>query len=540
MRRSFPLYARILLWFFLNLVLLAAIFAVLLRAQFQFRFDRMIHGGAVYRLGAVSHLVSTEMAETEPEDWGRILAKFGDAYGVEFFLFSRGNQLAGEAVEVPDDVAERLNRRSGPGRRGGRDGRRDDGRSRERPASPEPGSAPPEENGSGEAPPAPGPQQEESVSRREREPGGRDRRSGPFQPMIRTSQPRAYWLFSLVRLPEVEGEFPPWATLLVRSESLSAGGLFIDFTPLIATGIGAVALSLLLWLPLVRGITRSVAHMTRASRKIAEGQFDVRVPAKRGDELGELGLAINQMATRLGTLVGGQKRFLGDVAHELCSPLARLRMALGILEQRAQPELAKGIATASDNAQQMADLVNELLSFSRASLGAPTVQPQPVPLQALVEDTVSREAVQGVEIRRVVEGETVALGDPDLLRRALGNVLRNSVRYAGECGPIRIHAGRNGDEVEVRVVDSGPGVPEEELGMIFDPFYRLDTSRDSDTGGAGLGLTIVKTCVETCGGRVSAHNREGQGLEIVMALKAADRPDKEDAEGGRQREEEPG
>jgi two-component system sensor histidine kinase CpxA len=231
------------------------------------------------------------------------------------------------------------------------------------------------------------------------------------------------------------------------------------------------------------------------------------------------------MATRLGALVGGQKRFLGDVAHELCSPLARLRVALGILEQRAGPEQMPYVASASGKAQQMADLVNELLSFSKASLGPSVVQPRPVSVQGLVEDTVAREAVQGCEIRQVVEGDLTVLGDPDLLRRALANLVRNAIRYAGDYGPIRVHARQAGDRAEIRVADSGPGVPAEELALIFDPFYRLDASRDPGTGGAGLGLTIVRTCVEACRGTVSARNREPQGLEVLVTLPSAPGPE---------------
>ena len=123
--------------------------------------------------------------------------------------------------------------------------------------------------------------------------------------------------------------------LVVRSNTISAGGLIFDPKPWLALGFGVVVFSLLFWLPLVRGITRTIGRMMQTTRQIADGRFDVRVNLRRRDELGALGESIDQMAARLDGLVAGQKRFLGDIAHELCSPLARLQMALGILEQRA-------------------------------------------------------------------------------------------------------------------------------------------------------------------------------------------------------------
>ena len=114
---------------------------------------------------------------------------------------------------------------------------------------------------------------------------------------------------------------------------MSAGGLFFDYKPWVAVGLGAVLFSAVLWAPLVRGITRSIAQMTHTTRQIAEGRFDARTREGRRDELGLLGQSINRMAARLAGFVTGQKRFLGDIAHELCSPLARIQVALGILEK---------------------------------------------------------------------------------------------------------------------------------------------------------------------------------------------------------------
>jgi two-component system, OmpR family, sensor histidine kinase CpxA len=278
-----------------------------------------------------------------------------------------------------------------------------------------------------------------------------------------------------------------------------------------------VALSALLWFPLVRGINRSIAQMTQATRQIAEGRFETRVAEGRRDELGDLGRAVNQMAERLAGLVAGQKRFLGDVAHELCSPLAKLRVSLGILDQRAGQEHKDYVARAEEEAAHIAGLVNELLSFSKASLAAPPAQLRPVIVRDAVEKAIRREVPDEMQIKLEIPDEMAVRADAELLTRALANLLRNAVRYAGEAGPITVAARREQDTVQIMVADCGPGVPASDLPRLFDPFYRADASRDRATGGVGLGLAIVKTCIESCGGAVACRNLE-PGLEVTIRL----------------------
>ena len=446
MPRRFPLSAKIVLWFLLNLLLLAVLFIALLRAQFHPGPDWLLSRSANDRIDALSDIIVSELSQEPPAQWDATLNRFDSGYQnkVRFLAFDgRGQRLAGKAVELPDDVRHRLMEPRGP------------------------------------APHGPPPFAE-----------GAD-------------------------LPRAEP-----LMLVIVSDSLGAGGLFFDVGPWIAFALAVLLLSVLLWFPLVRGINRSIAQMTAATRQIAAGRFDARVDERRRDELGALGQAINQMAARLAGLVAGQKRFLGDVAHELCSPLARLRVSLGILDQRADGVQKPYVASAEDEAAHIAELVNELLSFSRASLAASAAPLRAVNLLQVVEKIAGREAAGQALVRIEVPPELTAMADPELLARALANLLRNAVRYAGQAGAIFISAQRQGDEVRVAVSDCGPGVPAGELERIFDPFYRVDASRDRATGGVGLGLAIVKTCVEACGGTVACHNREPSGLEAVIRLRA--------------------
>lgn len=471
MPRRFPLYAKILCWFFLNLVLLFGVFYLMFRAQFRLGLDWLLSD----RIEAVDDEITSELSDEPESQWDSTLQHFSDDYHrrVRFFAFGGdGTLLAGDSIQLPLEVREQFGRRRGPPRGD----------------VPEPMRGPP--------PIAP------ELPRR----------------FIHTANPSLYWVVQrrMVRRPEQERPGP--LVIVAESGSFSGGGLFFEVKPWLGMGTVAVVFSVLLWLPLVRDLNRSIAQLTAAANRIAEGRFDVRVDHHRRDELGALGQAINQMAARLNDLVTGQKRFLGDVAHELCSPLAKLRIALGILEQQAAKDQKPYVTGAEEEAAHMAGLVNELLSFSKASLTKSIIQPRPVPVREIAERAIHREAPPAGQVLLEIAADLQVMADPELLCRALSNLLRNAVRYAGAAGPITLAAQREGNIILLTVSDCGPGVPANELARIFDPFYRIDTSRDRATGGAGLGLAIVKTCIESCGGTVTGRNREPSGLEVMIRL----------------------
>lgn len=460
MNLRFPLYAKILLWFFLNLAALGFAFYVFFHSQVQLGLNWLIMGQAGSRLGAVSQVIASELNDATGRDqWDAILKRFSDSYRVSFSLFQPdGRQVAGEPVDLPRRVANVLTEQRRP-------------------------------------------------------PPGKER-AGEVSPrfMERVTDPVRYWVG--ISLPvKNEGRL----TLLAVSDSISGGGLFLDFTPWVIIGVGALMFSVLLWLPLVRGITRSIGQMTGATEQIAAGNFEIRVNDRRRDELGRLGQAINRMSGRLAGFVTGQKRFLGDVAHELCTPLARIQMSLGILEQRADEKQRSAVEDVREEVQQMSQLVNELLSFSKAGLQEREIQLKPVSLLELAQQVVAREAANSEQVSVQVAGDLQVMAEPDLLTRALANLIRNALRYGGN-GPVTVAAKSEPEAVVITITDSGPGVPPEALQQIFDPFYRVEASRSRDTGGVGLGLAIVKTCVEACRGTVIAKNRQPAGLEVQIRL----------------------
>ena len=344
----------------------------------------------------------------------------------------------------------------------------------------------------------------------------------PLHPLfqVATENPKVYWVGARIPLrnPE-EGEGPP-GTVLMSSPSFFGTPFFFDYKPWLAVAGAMIAVFALCWLPLIRGLSRSISQITRVTGQIAEGGFEEQLPEKRRDELGLLAAAINRMASRLSGFVTGQKRFLGDIAHELCSPIARIQFALGILEQRAEEGQRESVEDLREEVRQMSSLVAELLQFSKAGLRHDERPLVPVLLSQVVEQALIRENKEGVKIDFIGDGNLHALADPESLLRALSNLIRNAIRYAGDAGPITIATRRERSEAVIVVGDSGPGLPDDQLERVFTPFYRPEASRNRALGGVGLGLAIVKSCVEACKGTVQCRNRIPKGLEVEIRLTA--------------------
>ena len=169
----------------------------------------------------------------------------------------------------------------------------------------------------------------------------------------------------------------------------------------------------------------------------------------------------------------------------------------------------------------MSALVNELLSFSRAGIAGIDVKLSEVNLRSVVDRAIEREATAESEVVAVVDDTISVIAEPEYLFRAISNLIRNAIRYAGHAGQISIAVTTYGDKVFVTVADQGPGVPPDAVEEIFTPFYRLDPSRNEETGGVGLGLAIVKSCVESCRGTVKCRNRKPHGLEVEIELEKA-------------------
>ncbi len=470
------LFSKILLWFFFNIALVAVVLVVFFAFQSQVDIHTIFGRQASDRLRTAGRLIAYELSQVPRANWSEMLARHAEIHQVEFALLLQGGpQFFSKNMDIPEAVMEMvmgtLHRKFPRGRI----------------------LIPPKL---------------------------RDKDDRKPRLMTRTKNPTRYW--AGVRIPVfISPSSPPLrAVLLAMSDSITGNGFFFDPLPWIIVAAAVMSISVLLWIPLVKNITGPLARMTRAAEEIARGGFDVRINEPRSDEIGRLGDAINHMTSRLCGFVRGQKRFLSDVAHELSSPIARIQLGLGILEQRADPVNQNKVVDVMEDVTHMSNLVNELLSFSRAEMDRTKVRLQAIELLPILQRVMRREGMPETKFITKIDSKIRCIADPELLARAFANIVRNAVKYAGNAEPIQISAKKKGNKVEIEVMDSGPGVPDDLIDQLFEPFFRPESSRDRCTGGVGLGLAIVKTCIETCKGNVSARNLKPKGFAVTITLRS--------------------
>jgi two-component system sensor histidine kinase CpxA len=323
---------------------------------------------------------------------------------------------------------------------------------------------------------------------------------------------------SYVLVAEVSQE-PP--VLFVRSRVPGLGMLI------------AVLSSGLVCYLLARYLTSPVQRLRTATQKLAAGDLSARAgepSVRRNDELAGLVRDFDSMAGRIETLVGAQTRLLRDISHELRSPLARLQVALGLARQRAGLDTRGMLDRIELEAERINEMIGRLLTLSRLE-GGQALPFEPITLSELVQE-VAQDAdfeaqARKCDVRCQVMQECTVAGNDMLLRSAVENVVRNAVRYTAENTAVEVQLAveeRPKAEAVIRVSDRGPGVPEEALGKLFQPFYRLDDARGRQSGGVGLGLSIAERAVRLHGGSVKASNREGGGLVVEIRLPLNQQP----------------
>lgn len=278
---------------------------------------------------------------------------------------------------------------------------------------------------------------------------------------------------------------------------------------------------------LTRYLATPILRLQQMSRQLTAGDLSVRAGpdlAQRGDQIGELVRDFNAMASKIDELISRQRQLISDVSHELRSPLARLNVALDLGRER------KGNDPAFDQMESDISLLDEmigrLLTIAKLDIAASQVPMTDVDLAEIVSHIV-RDAefelrASNGEVHLTSSGECIVHGSAELLRSAIENVVRNAVRYTepGTSVEIRMQCeNQPGNRiVRLSVRDHGPGVPESELRNIFQPFHRVASARDRQSGGVGLGLAIADRVVRIHGGSICAENAAPHGLKIEIVL----------------------
>jgi two-component system sensor histidine kinase CpxA len=285
------------------------------------------------------------------------------------------------------------------------------------------------------------------------------------------------------------------------------------------------AVAVLCWV-LAAYIASPLRSLAGAVDRFGRGDLSARVHFARRDEIGNLARSFNAMAERIETLLTAERRLLQDVSHELRSPLARLSFAAELT--RNAPDRDAAVARMMKEIERLAKLVGALLEVTRAEGDAASRRSEDVRLDeivaGIVQDCRLEAEVRGCRIAFDGFSPAVVCGDPELLRRAVENVLRNAVRYAPENSAVEVSLEARGESVDLAIRDYGPGVPDALLPKLFDPFFRVDDSRDPATGGVGLGLAIACRAVRLHHGELVAENAH-PGLLVTMRLPGAAVPE---------------
>ena len=281
------------------------------------------------------------------------------------------------------------------------------------------------------------------------------------------------------------------------------------------------AVALVCWV-LAVNIASPLRGLARTVDRFGAGDLSVRVNSSRKDEIGELSRAFDRMAERIGTLLTAERRLLQDISHELRSPLARLSFATELVRTAEDRETA--VERIKKEIHRLTDLVGALVQMTRAEGDPSSNSPELVRIDrlvsAVVDDCRLEADARGCGIVFSARDSITLRGDEELLRRAIENVLRNSIRYTPEGSQVEVSLEMACGAVRIAVRDYGPGVPDWALTKIFQTFFRVDGSRDSATGGAGLGLAIAQRAISLHHGNVWAENAD-PGLRVRIELPLA-------------------
>ena len=277
-------------------------------------------------------------------------------------------------------------------------------------------------------------------------------------------------------------------------------------------------------LPLAGRLVRPVGAMAAAFNRLAAGQFDIRVPVKSSDELGQLARDFNALALTLEKNEQARRQWVADISHELRTPLAVLRGEIEALQDGIHQPTQDSIRSLHVEAVRLGRLVDDLYQLSLSDLGALTYRKETVNINELLPEILSfygpEFGQKDITLTADLEqgASAILFGDPERLRQLFVNLLDNALKYTDRGGEFIVRLRCGEDACDIDFEDSEPGVPADELGKLFDRLYRVDASRTRTAGGAGLGLAICKNIVEAHGGAITAHASPLGGLWIKMTL----------------------
>jgi two-component system OmpR family sensor kinase len=316
-----------------------------------------------------------------------------------------------------------------------------------------------------------------------------------------------------------------YTVLLVPRRPSIFGALSLPGISARILGIALVVSAFASWW-LAQHLSAPIRRMQEGARALAGERLDVRVSAGldgRKDEVAVLAREFDAMADRLRANRSALTRLLGDISHELRSPLARMRLALGLARQPSA-DTVRQLDRMEREIERLDVLISQVLKLARLNGTDIPFEREPFDVDEMIDEVVRDAAFEGTakgcKVQTVGAAHSVVSGNRELLRSAIENVLRNAVRYSPQGAAVEVAVERSAAGLTISVRDRGPGVPAGELERIFEPFYRVAESRDRDSGGEGIGLAITSQVMKAHGGTARADNRAGGGFEVQLNLPA--------------------
>jgi signal transduction histidine kinase len=293
----------------------------------------------------------------------------------------------------------------------------------------------------------------------------------------------------------------------------------------IIAALVAMLVAVVLGASLARTLSHPIQELTEATRKVAKGALGYQVQVRTRDELGALAESFNQMSADLAQATNQRLQMTADIAHELRSPLSVILGYTEALSEGKLPGSDEVFQSLHIEARHLQRLIDDLRTLSLADAGELPLALRAVSPRLLLEQVraahTARARQQRVSLRVQAAADLPDLEvDPDRIAQVLGNLVSNALRYTPSKGEVVLSAEPHGDQIEVRIQDTGAGIPAKDLPHIFDRFYRGDEARHTSEGESGLGLAIAKSIVEAHRGTITAESSQGQGATFILRLPA--------------------
>ncbi|MBU6950236.1 ATP-binding protein [Hahella sp. HN01] len=286
-----------------------------------------------------------------------------------------------------------------------------------------------------------------------------------------------------------------------------------------------VAIALLIALPLARQFVTPIKRLAVATRQLAQGAYDVELKVSGKDELGQLARDFHQLAQTLQSNETARRRWIADISHELRTPLAIAKGELEALVDGVRPTNRDNLLSIQQEIEHLQKLINDLYELTNAEVGALRYQKDEEDLRLILQHALDRHhanfTAAGFQlIHDLAPSPAMVWADATRLSQLLDNLFSNTCKYADPGAQVRVSLNVDHDQVRLRIEDSGPGAPDEALPKLFDHLYRVENSRNRNTGGSGLGLAICRKIVEAHEGDISASRSPLGGLAIDVTLPA--------------------